>query len=532
MQWHGRVLAALAVALAGTASGEIVELDLDAPGDGLITRDSETGLDWLDPSETLGFTYLEIELGAGGWTDVGFRHATGSEVCQLFSNGAFAPPPCPRSSSYGCEIQPGNVAEELAGLLYGGLDPIAGTALYDDETPGPYHGSAILFFDADRDESYSCVFDDHPIGSSHLLVRPATPLVDVSGSWQLNSECSSGAGGEVGGTSSFAFAEDVLTGTTTSTVSGADCGSLLVNGEIRELASCSQLPDPATGRLRSGRLEIPPEDPSYEYFNYDVTFAQPFPFGALAPACDDPPVERFIVQSHLSATNISDDGSGTATQLNGDTQFAFLWAYNTLGELCFAGDLGFFSCTWTALPNAVSAGPGQMVEPLPGATVTFTNVGSPGLVSVTRLTESDGQIPANFKLADGLYYDVSTTAGSLTPPIEVCLPYADADHDGYVDDTVPPVHESTLELGHDAVGGGVFAVVTTSRDPVNDQVCGEVMSLSQFTLLSSGLAAVPMFSAPGLALLSLVLLALGLAALHGRGRQRARVVPPGGGRAD
>lgn len=49
----------------------LVERDLYAPGDGLITYDTETNLEWLDLSQTVGMSYGEIQNRTGalaGWS--------------------------------------------------------------------------------------------------------------------------------------------------------------------------------------------------------------------------------------------------------------------------------------------------------------------------------------------------------------------------------------------------------------------------------------------------------------------------------
>lgn len=66
---------------ASGASASLLELDLLTAGDGLVTRDTETGLDWLDLTATLNLSYNDIEADLGGWISLGFRHATGLEAC-------------------------------------------------------------------------------------------------------------------------------------------------------------------------------------------------------------------------------------------------------------------------------------------------------------------------------------------------------------------------------------------------------------------------------------------------------------------
>ncbi len=55
-----------------------------AAGDGLITLDTETNLEWLSLNATANLSYLDVLGGAGGYTTTyGFRYATGQEISLL-----------------------------------------------------------------------------------------------------------------------------------------------------------------------------------------------------------------------------------------------------------------------------------------------------------------------------------------------------------------------------------------------------------------------------------------------------------------
>jgi len=95
--------------LAGQASGALVEVDLENSGDGLITRDTATGLDWLDPStpnlspsfcndDALPVCSTSVEDildGWDDWIDNGWRYATTDEICELFSKSYLGLEDCP-----------------------------------------------------------------------------------------------------------------------------------------------------------------------------------------------------------------------------------------------------------------------------------------------------------------------------------------------------------------------------------------------------------------------------------------------------
>ncbi len=81
------VLLVLLVALAtpGNATS-LVQADLLAMGDGLLTVQVDSGLEWLDVDQTTGVSFVDIALhNAGGWRDLGFRHASIEEVRGLFA---------------------------------------------------------------------------------------------------------------------------------------------------------------------------------------------------------------------------------------------------------------------------------------------------------------------------------------------------------------------------------------------------------------------------------------------------------------
>lgn len=71
---------------ATVANADLIEIDLFSNGDGLITRDTIAGLDWLDLTQTLTLSFSDIQAGAGGWTELGFRHAGANEFSALLQS--------------------------------------------------------------------------------------------------------------------------------------------------------------------------------------------------------------------------------------------------------------------------------------------------------------------------------------------------------------------------------------------------------------------------------------------------------------
>ena len=70
------VLALLGLAWAAQSHATLISY-------GDFTRDSATGLDWLDVNLTSGLSYNAVASGAGGYVPDGWRYATGGEIDAL-----------------------------------------------------------------------------------------------------------------------------------------------------------------------------------------------------------------------------------------------------------------------------------------------------------------------------------------------------------------------------------------------------------------------------------------------------------------
>ena len=62
------------------------------------TIDSDTGLEWLDLTATVGQGYNDIIGGFGGYAAAGYVHATTSQLCTLWSNAGAGLPGCTSST--------------------------------------------------------------------------------------------------------------------------------------------------------------------------------------------------------------------------------------------------------------------------------------------------------------------------------------------------------------------------------------------------------------------------------------------------
>lgn len=73
--------------LTGTANATLTSVDLNTAGDGLITLDDVTGLEWLDLTETVGLSQssVQAELDSGGQFE-GWRYASTAETVDLWEN--------------------------------------------------------------------------------------------------------------------------------------------------------------------------------------------------------------------------------------------------------------------------------------------------------------------------------------------------------------------------------------------------------------------------------------------------------------
>ena len=74
----------LSVALE-SACADLISTDLNTTGDGLLTKDTRTGFEWLNLAQTQGLSYDDVSsrLGTGEQFE-GFRYGTRDEVADLY----------------------------------------------------------------------------------------------------------------------------------------------------------------------------------------------------------------------------------------------------------------------------------------------------------------------------------------------------------------------------------------------------------------------------------------------------------------
>lgn len=169
------------------ARGSLLSTDDPVFGTGALTRDTESGLDWLDITLTSDRSFDQIsgQLGAGGEFD-GFRHATGAEVHTLFEHAGIpviavpgGPPRCTSNSE--SNIAPALALMELVGSNSsqdGRPEAIAVTG--DPLFPGVRARGDIDFAFSSSisvyDVSVGCRGSGDTIAVSHWLVRPSDAI--------------------------------------------------------------------------------------------------------------------------------------------------------------------------------------------------------------------------------------------------------------------------------------------------------------------------------------------------------------------
>ena len=103
--------ASILLLVSGQINAALIERDWQTTGDGLITYDASTGLEWLDLTATADMTYNEVtsQLGVGGGFE-GWHYASTSHVSALWD-------PFGGSSIYdGWSTANNNLFSEIASL--------------------------------------------------------------------------------------------------------------------------------------------------------------------------------------------------------------------------------------------------------------------------------------------------------------------------------------------------------------------------------------------------------------------------------
>ena len=187
----GLLMAVLAagIVVAPAAQAELLEVDLNTPGDALVTRDTDTSLDWLDLTESTDLSFDQVEADVGGFIADGWRHAAGPEVCDLYQKMGAVLVPCPDGSLL---IPPGDptIPFALLGVTFdSGVQIILQAGMYDDADIVTTTVGLGTVFIAGAGTGGISVFDnevpsDEPdlfglSSTGHFLVRPSPVAMPI-----------------------------------------------------------------------------------------------------------------------------------------------------------------------------------------------------------------------------------------------------------------------------------------------------------------------------------------------------------------
>lgn len=90
MKIKNAVVAASLAFVTNSAIAGVISADLFAAGDGLITRETDTGREWVDITATINQSYDSVVAGYGGFVSMGFRVAKLSEIGDLFRSAGIS----------------------------------------------------------------------------------------------------------------------------------------------------------------------------------------------------------------------------------------------------------------------------------------------------------------------------------------------------------------------------------------------------------------------------------------------------------
>jgi hypothetical protein len=184
---------ALALA-AAPARALLVEADLAAPGDGLLTIDTGSGLAWLDWSYAAGMSVNQVsaQLLPGGALET-FRYATNAEVTTFWQNAGI--PDVPDITE--ANLAPVQALIELLGVTFASSLVAAGSVGFTSETLNGLRFEATL---ADRtpfdglgqatfNRTVGITDDSQEPSRGHALVRsipePGSALLLLAGAGAL-----------------------------------------------------------------------------------------------------------------------------------------------------------------------------------------------------------------------------------------------------------------------------------------------------------------------------------------------------------
>lgn len=163
--------------MAAPASATLLEATIVNPDDGLF--DSDSGLQWLDLTETLGLSYNAVQA-SSFVTALGFRHATSTEVETLFLNAGFLT--TNNANNPANNAAAAQLLDLLGCTLFCGTINATGRGFADYSatyTVRPNYHTSGLGAGAAVISLFSNNLDLVDTSAGHFLVRLAPPTVSV-----------------------------------------------------------------------------------------------------------------------------------------------------------------------------------------------------------------------------------------------------------------------------------------------------------------------------------------------------------------
>jgi Thrombospondin type 3 repeat len=461
----------------------LIELDLFTSGDGLVTRDSDRGLDWLDVTATGGVSFNDIVADVGGWASRGFRHATGTELCRLLSIHAAAPlPDCPHGNVAVTDRFDGalhaRVADFIAlldattcpsGCDSVNTDLVASEGWFDDEQGDAFAGRATIFYSQGSDQTSVGVrraaaqksFAAVPYGN--WLVRASSDIdEDDDGLFDVNDNCLSVPNPDQIDTDGDA-------------VGDACDNDNDGDGILNELDNC--------------RVTVNDDQTDSDGDGYGDACDSDADADGVLNETDNCPITANDGQEDLDDDDLGDlcdeDRDGDVVPNNADNCPSEANPDQADDNNDGIGD----ACTVGNTPSGGGVAVNPVVTLPDGNTttveLTFETVQSPGTTTVTTASNPGGgasATPPAFKAGTPpVYYDVTTDA-SFTGPVTLCFSWTEGQFN----------NEGGIKLFHHQ--SGAWRNVTTSLDVTTNKVCGEVSSLSPFALFETSYAFAGFFS--------------------------------------
>lgn len=187
--YRSLLILGLTAFLAAPVSATLISADLNALNDGLLTFDDDTGLEWLDVTESLdlSFNFVSTQFGAGGQFE-GFRYATAAEVFLFFTNSGLILNPLDASGSSSTDLGVDNeqvaIFIQLTGWSEFTQSGIHNQSFFEDGSNGTTVGIAVVFLDIDVGEQ------DRASITSASFAPPEHAMFNI-GSWLVNADSTS-----------------------------------------------------------------------------------------------------------------------------------------------------------------------------------------------------------------------------------------------------------------------------------------------------------------------------------------------------